>query len=106
LLEDDPESFEELAREHSISDTKSNGGHIGRITRGMMPPEVEAKVFQGNEGKILGPFPVPGGSAYEVFRVNAKSPARLDTETTDQIRRVLREEWLAARAGESRIEIC
>jgi parvulin-like peptidyl-prolyl isomerase len=106
LLEDDAGMFEELAREHSIADTSAEGGYIGRITRGMMHPEVEAKVFQGDEGTILGPFAVPGGSAYEVFRVNAKNPATLDIETADEIRRVMREEWLAARAGESRIEIC
>lgn len=106
MLEDDPDMFEELAREHSIADTKNEGGHIGRVLRGSLHGDVEAKVFQADEGAVLGPFEIPGGSAFEVFRINAKDPAKLDLETTDEIKRLMRDEWLAARASESRIEIC
>lgn len=106
MLEDEPDEFEALAREHSLADTKSEGGHIGRVLRGSLHGDVEAKVFQAEEGAVLGPFEVPGGSAFEVFRINAKQPASLDIETTDEIKRVIRQEWLAARASESRIEIC
>jgi parvulin-like peptidyl-prolyl isomerase len=106
LLEDEPEMFEELAREHSIADTKNDGGYIGRVLRGALHGDVEAKVFQADEGAILGPFEVPGGSAFEIFRINAKNPATLNLESAEEIKRQLREEWLAARASESRIEIC
>lgn len=105
-LEDEPEMFEELAREHSISDTRVESGHIGRVLRGALHGDVEAKVFQAEEGAVLGPFEIPGGSAFEIFRINAKMPASLDLETTDEIKRLIRDEWLAARARESRIEIC
>ncbi|MEL7538144.1 MAG: peptidylprolyl isomerase [Pseudomonadota bacterium] len=106
VIEDEPDMFDELAREHSMADTAAGGGFIGRVHRGAMHPEIEAKVFQASEGEILGPFAVPGGSAFEVFRVNAKQPASLSVETADEIRRSIREEWLAARARESRIELC
>jgi len=106
LLEDEPDMFEELAREHSISDTRNEGGHIGRVLRGALHGDVESKVFQADEGAVLGPFDIPGGSAFEIFRINAKQPASLNLETLDEIKRVIREEWLAARARESRIEIC
>ena len=106
LLEDDPEMFEELARGHSIADTKGNGGYIGRVLRGSLHADVEAKVFQAEAGAILGPFEVPGSSTLEIFRINAKDPASLNIETTDEVKRLLREEWLAARAAESQIELC
>jgi len=106
MLEDEPDMFADLAREHSIADTRNEGGYIGRVMRGALHGDVEAKVFQADEGAVLGPFEVPGGSAFEVFRINAKQPATLDIETSDEIKRVIREEWLAARARESRIEIC
>ncbi len=106
MLEDDPGMFEELASEHSLADTRKDGGYIGRVLRGALHADVEAKVFQADEGAILGPFEVPGGSAFEVFRINAKHPAALNLETAGEIKRLLRDEWLAARASESRIEIC
>jgi peptidylprolyl isomerase len=37
--------------------------------------------------------------------VNAKTPAVLDEDTATEIRRLLREEWLAARAQEHVIEV-
>ena len=106
MLEDEPDMFEELAREHSIADTSSQGGHIGRVLRGALQGDIEAKVFQADEGAILGPFEIPGGSAFEVFRINSKSAAKLELEVIDEIKRLIREEWLAARASESRIESC
>lgn len=104
LLSDDPESFAELAREHSISDTREQSGFIGKVLRGSLKTEVEAKVFNASAGALLGPFPAADRSFFEIFLVNAKNPARLDDDTGAEVRRLLREGWLAARAQEHVIE--
>ena len=104
LLSDEPESFAELAREHSIADTREQGGLIGKVLRGSLKTEVEAKVFNASAGDLLGPFPAGDRSFYEIFLVNAKNPARLDEDTAAEVRRLLREEWLAARAQDHVIE--
>ena len=104
ILEDDPESFEELAREHSISDTSEEGGYIGKVLRGSLQTEVEAKVFNASEGELLGPFPSDDGACFEIFTVNAKRPSSLNEETITEVRRLLKDEWLAARAREHAIE--
>lgn len=100
LLRDDPDCFAEMAREHSIAATREHGGAIGKVLRGSLKSDVEAKVFNAAAGDLLGPFPSPDRSFYEIFAVNAKNPAVLDEETAAEIRRLLREEWLAARAQE------
>jgi parvulin-like peptidyl-prolyl isomerase len=105
LLEDDPDSFGELAREHSLADTRADGGYVGRVLRGALSPEVEAKVFNAAEGDLLGPFPSADESYFELFAVNAKRPAALNDETVAEVRRLLKDEWLAARAREHSIEI-
>jgi len=97
-LEDEPDMFEDLAREHSVADTRNEGGYIGRVLRGSLHGDVESKVFQADEGAVIGPFEIPGGSAFEIFRVNSKQPASLDVETADEIKRLIREEWILARA--------
>jgi parvulin-like peptidyl-prolyl isomerase len=103
-LQDDPESFADMAREHSIADTRERGGVIGKVLRGSLAAEIEAKVFNASPGDLLGPFTTPDGVAYEIFAVTAKRPAILDDEVAAEIRRLLREQWLHARAQEHVIE--
>lgn len=104
VLRDDPDSFEEMAREHSIAESREQGGRIGKVLRGSLRGDVEAKVFNAAVGELLGPFTSGDRSTFEIFRVNAKQPARLDDDTAAEVRRLLREDWLRARAQEHRIE--
>lgn len=105
ILEDDPDSFETLAREHSISDTREDGGYIGKVLRGSLQTEVEAKVFNASEGELLGPFPSEDKAYFEIFTVNAKRPASLNEDTSAEVRRLLKDEWIAARAQEHVIQV-
>jgi parvulin-like peptidyl-prolyl isomerase len=104
VLRADPDRFEEMAREHSIADTRERGGLIGKVLRGSLRSDVEAKVFNAAAGDLLGPFASEDRTTFEIFRVNAKHPARLDDDTATEVRRLLREEWLRARAQEHTIE--
>ena len=104
VLRGDPDGFEEMAREHSIADTRERGGLIGKVLRGSLRSDVEAKVFNAAAGELLGPFESGDRTTFEIFRVNAKHPARLDDDTATEVRRLLREEWLRARAQERAIE--
>jgi parvulin-like peptidyl-prolyl isomerase len=105
ILEDDPEEFPEMAREHSLSDTREEGGYIGKVLRGSLLPEVEGKVFNAEVGDLLGPFPSPDENLYEIFIVNDKRRAALDDETREEVRRIVRDEWLAKQAREHGIEL-
>jgi peptidylprolyl isomerase len=106
VLADEPEAFAEMAREHSVAETREQGGVIGKVPRGSLKPDLEARVFNAREGELLGPFASPDGALHEIFCVNARHPATLDPDTTAEIRRVLREEWLVARSHEHVIEAC
>jgi parvulin-like peptidyl-prolyl isomerase len=105
VLREEPELFDEMAREHSIADTRDRGGVIGKVMRGSLKPDIEAKVFNAAVGDLLGPFPSADGSVFEIFAINAKNPAKLDEETSAEVRRILREEWLLARSQEHIIEV-
>lgn len=106
VLRDDPDSFDEMAREHSIADTRGQGGRIGKVLRGSLRNDVEAKVFNAAAGELLGPFASGDRTTFEIFRVDAKNPARLDDDTATEVRRLLREDWLRTRAQEHVIEAC
>lgn len=100
VLRDDPECFGEMASEHSIADTRERGGSIDKVLRGSLRADIEAKVFNAAVGDLIGPFPSADRKTFEIFRVDAKCPAALDDDTTAEIRRRVREEWLVARAQE------
>lgn len=105
VLGDDPDSFEEMAREHSIADTREQGGLIGKLLRGSLRPDIEAKVFNAAPRELLGPFPSSDRSVFEIFRVDRRHPAALDEDTAAEVRRLLREEWLMSRAQEHMIRV-
>ncbi len=105
-LGEEPESFADLAKEHSVDDyTSSKGGFIGKVMRGELPDEVEARVFNAAPGALLGPFASEGELVFDIYKVERKNTAKLDEETAKAIRKLLREQWLAARAQEHRLEI-
>lgn len=106
VLSDDPDSFAEMAREHSIAATREAGGRLGKVLRGSMRSDVEAKIFNAAVGEVLGPFASADRSAFELFRVDARHTAQLDDTTRTEVQRVLREGWLRARAQEHVIEAC
>lgn len=105
-LEDDPSSFADLARSHSLSaESAANGGSLGRITPGLMAEDVDAQVFSAAEGSLLGPFAGEEDNLYEIFRVDKKIDANLDDQIREEIRRTLYGNWLEARAEEHEIDI-
>jgi parvulin-like peptidyl-prolyl isomerase len=104
VLRDDPDNFDEMAREHSIAETREQGGLIGKVLRGSLRSDLEAKIFNAAEGDLLGPFASADRTVFEIFRVNKKHSAQLDDETATEVRRLLREEWLRARAQDHNIQ--
>jgi parvulin-like peptidyl-prolyl isomerase len=106
LVSDDPESFGQLAREHSLdNETRKTGGLIGGVRRGVLPDEVSAKVFNASAGDVVGPFQLGEGYFYEIVQVTAMNPATLDDATKDEIGELIYNEWLGARMQEHNISV-
>lgn len=88
------ESFEVLAREHSQSETRAVGGHIGFVGRGVLAEDVEAEVFSLAKGEISEPVQVHGGaSIFQAVEVFTGRELGLD-EARKQIREHLAREKL------------
>ena len=106
LLEDDPDSFHELAKEHSLDlETRDRGGVIGTVIRGALQNELEAKVFNAEQGAVLGPFPAGDGNGFEIFKVIEKKSAQLDETRKKQVAKKLHDVWLEQRAKDHTIDI-
>ena len=105
LLEEEPDSFRDMASEHSVADSREQGGVIGKLGRGLLDPDLEAKLFSAGEGDLVGPFSMDDGESFEIFRIDSKQTPQLDDGTRETIARTLREEWLTGIMDEHRIEI-
>jgi len=89
---DEGEDFHELARKVSVDGrTRYSGGHIGFVERRMFVPELSAKIFNADEGDIIGPIPM--GNVYELILVEELIKAELTDETRELIRLKIYEEW-------------
>lgn len=70
------ESFEELARQHSIDPgSREQGGDLGWFRRGAMVPEFEEAAFSLLEGQISGPVKSPYG--FHIIKVERRRPGEV-----------------------------
>jgi hypothetical protein len=72
--------FPTMARRESDEvETAQRGGELGRFTAGMLPPELEARIWAMKPGQISEPIPSPLG--IHIFRLNARA-----TQPIEQMR--------------------
>ena len=101
-LEDEEESFYNLAVEHSIDDeTFKKGGYAGEVGRSMVPAEAEAALFSASEGDIVGP--IQFGEDWVVYKVLRVFPGNLD-DVRETIRDELFESLLLAIQGDYEVK--
>lgn len=93
LLNANPEEFSPLARKHSLEqNTRVAGGYVGNIQPGMLPEEIEERLFQAGEGELVGPLWQNG--YWVLYRVEHITHQELNSTMTTQIRESLFQQWL------------
>ncbi|MBN1968206.1 MAG: peptidylprolyl isomerase [Candidatus Delongbacteria bacterium] len=86
------EDFDELAKDNSVDEaTASKGGYIGVVKRGVLPVDIENRIFAAAEGELVGPF--KDGNNFSVYRVDAKNIEELDDKLTKEITEGLYKYW-------------
>jgi hypothetical protein len=69
--------FATIARRESDDvETAPQGGQLGHFTRGMLPQELEARIWAIQPGQISGPIPSP--LAVHIFRMNSRGTAPIE----------------------------
>lgn len=106
LLEDEPEEFARMAMELSLDkESAAKGGRLGKVSRGELQSEMEAKVFNSAVGEVLGPFEIEDGRLFEIYRVTARHPPLMDLPTTKMITKQIYDRWVDERLQEHHVEI-
>ncbi|HEY9642477.1 MAG TPA: peptidylprolyl isomerase [Coleofasciculaceae cyanobacterium] len=97
-------SFDQLAREYSITDDRIMNGMVGPVSRGTMPDMLRAAVDVANPGDIVGPLGLD--ERWGLFRIEAFLPASLeDAQLKQALQDELFEQWLAEKMQNIPIKI-
>ena len=102
-ITDEDLDFHTAAMEYSEDDeTKLMGGYIGMMKRSDLSAEIEAAVFKGNEGDVVGPVQTDKG--FNLFKIGKVLNAELDKEK-DNIKFELFNAKLAQLKAEAKVTI-
>ncbi|MER3434362.1 MAG: peptidylprolyl isomerase [Leptolyngbya sp. ERB_1_1] len=98
------ESFEALAREHSIADDRIANGMMGPVSRGTMPDMVRAAIDSANTGDIVGPIELD--NRWALFRIEDVLPATLDNPQLKQMLTTeLFDRWIAEKIQKMTVKL-
>ena len=103
-IQEDEASFEELVREHSITDDRVVNGWMGAISRGQLPDEVRAALDHAQVGDIVGPLKM--SEKWCLFRVEKIEAATLANENLKQaLRSDIFEQWIAEKLQAMQVQL-
>jgi parvulin-like peptidyl-prolyl isomerase len=101
---DEGASFDQLAKDYSITDDRIMNGMVGPVSRGTMPDMLRAAVDLAQPGEIVGPLGLD--DRWGIFRIEAFLPATLDDPQLKQtLQDELFEHWLAEKMQNLPIKI-
>ena len=101
---DEGASFDQLAKDYSITDDRIMNGMVGPVSRGTMPDMLRAAIDLAKPGEIVGPLGLD--DRWGIFRVEAFMPASLDDPQLKQtLQDELFEQWLAEKMQNLPIKI-
>lgn len=101
-LEDEDDSFLNLALEHSIDmETYLKGGYMGEVTRDMVRAEAEAEIFGAENGAVVGP--IKEDDDYTVYMVHKVVKPDFD-DIKETIRDRLFEDLIEGLAGSGTVK--
>jgi parvulin-like peptidyl-prolyl isomerase len=87
-------TFEQLAKEYSLTDDRIMNGMVGPVSRGSMPDLLRAAIDLGQPGDVVGPIGME--ERWGLFRIEAVLPAALDDAQVKQsLEDEIFEQWLA-----------
>ena len=97
-------SFEQLAREYSMTEDRILNGIMGPVSRGTLPDELRAVIDRANPGELIDIQKVEGGFA--LFRVEQFLPASLeDKQLREALKNELFEQWIAEKIQKLNVKL-
>ncbi len=98
------ESFEHLAKTHSVTEDRLVNGMMGPVSRGTLPDEIRAKVDAAEVGEVFGPLQME--NRWGLFRLEQEIEATLDNQQLQQsLNNELFERWLSDKVKQMTVRL-
>ena len=102
-IENFSKTFEEMAREHSVTQDKTFGGMMGALQVGQLPENTRDSVKGKQEGDLIGPLPVD--ERYAILRVEKYTEAKLEGQLLLQLQERFFEQWTQTKLKDKQIKL-
>lgn len=102
-IEQAGESFEVLAKEHSIAGEKAYNGMMGAILVSQLPPAIRDGISSAQPGDIVGPMELEG--RYSLLRLEQRIPATLEGQLKRQLQEQLFEQWWQSKLQNKNVKL-
>lgn len=97
--------FDELAREFSTDPSREDGGDIGWFPQGVLPEEVDSRVFRLEVNEISEPIPRPDGT-FALYYLAERADARpVEEEHREVLKARALEQWLQEERSRQEVEV-
>lgn len=97
------DSFEQLAREHSLTEDRIANGMMGPLSRGRLKESLRAAIDCASPGEIIGPIDME--KHYCLFRVEQFLPATLAGELEKQLLNEIFDRWLGQKMQKMTVKL-
>ncbi|WP_071515773.1 peptidylprolyl isomerase [Geitlerinema sp. PCC 9228] len=102
-LQENPDNFVSLVKEHSIARDRNRYGMLGPVPVGQLPKAIQEVVQDREIGEILGP--VEYENNYQIFRIEDTIAASLSGELKQQLQEQAFERWWQQQLQETKITL-
>lgn len=93
-IQENSATYEELARQYSITDDKIVSGMMGPVSRGTLPDAIRAQIDAATPGSLIGPLELE--EKWGLFRVDEFLDASLDNpQLQESLRNELFDRWIS-----------
>ncbi|MCL2923444.1 MAG: peptidylprolyl isomerase [Trichodesmium sp. MAG_R04] len=101
---EDGGKFEDLAKEHSVTNDKNFNGFMGKVSLASLPEDLRNAVNSANPGGILGPFKTD--KFWSIFRLEQLQGASLDNpEIKKKLHNELFDRWIMEKLENQKITL-
>jgi len=101
---EDGGKFEDLVKEHSVTNDKNFNGLMGAVNLASLPEDLRNTVNSANSGDVLGPFQID--KFWNIFRLEQLQGASLDNaEIKKKLDNELFERWVAEKLQNQKITL-
>ena len=102
-LDEDGDTFPELAKEYSLTDDRETDGKVGPVRISNLPDSLKKALYSSQDGDMIGPLQIEG--RYCLFRLEKFIPAALEGQLEKELQNQLFAQWVQDKLNKTDLQL-